>query len=154
MPAFRRIVFATTRPVRMIRLQPILRTAGIEAAPVVMDPQRWCETPAAQSECLVFLDSRSAPSWEKIAAARRGAVGSRFVLCSRIVTPELVRSAMECGIDGVLSTGLPEDDAVSALLQICQGERQFRFEPVKAQPAAMPVAVPADFDMLWMFGEA
>jgi hypothetical protein len=40
MPAFRKIVSATTRPLRMVRLEPLLRAAGLETEPLAMSPQQ------------------------------------------------------------------------------------------------------------------
>ena len=152
-PAFQHVVFATNRPLRMLRLQGVLRAAGMDCEPLVMSPRQWCDTPEAQNSCLVFLDARSAPSWQSMALARRRASNSRFVVCSPVVTPELVRSAMECGMDGVLSTRLTLEDAARALRQICRGERQFRFQPAAVRPSTpLPAPAPPDFDTLWMFG--
>ncbi len=71
--------------------------------------------------------------------------------------------AFQCGLHGVLSSQLAVDDAAHALVQICRGERQFRFDPPETRfvsprrvepahdTAAAPPPDPADFDALWMF---
>jgi DNA-binding NarL/FixJ family response regulator len=152
-PAFQQIVMVTSLPLRMVRLQRVLRAAGFEARPQVMAPQQWCASPEAQSGCLVFIDVRSAPAWYVIQSAKLQAEHGRFVLCSSSVTPHQVRSAMEAGMDGVLSLKLPVEDAARALLQICRGERQFRFEQTSVKPAILVAAASTpDFDTLWMFG--
>ncbi len=53
---------------------------------------------------------------------------SRFVICGGAVTPEMVLAAVEHGLDGVISTRLPEMEATEALVRVCRGERQFRYQ--------------------------
>ena len=112
---------------------------------------------------LVIVDGNSAPYWHSLAEAQEIAPDSHFVLCTKRVTPLLVREAFECGLHGVLSSQLAVDDAAHALVQICRGERQFRFDPPETRfvsprrvepahdTAAAPPPDPADFDALWMF---
>ncbi len=150
--AVRQISFVTTRPVRLARVHPVLRAVGLWWEPIVMSPQQWCDSPTSPDGSLVFFDGPSALAWERVAAPR-GTAASRFVLCSKTVTPGLVRMAMDCGMDGVLSTRLAVEDAALALLRICRGKRQFRFEATTVLAAPAPTAPPAEFDRLWMFGE-
>jgi two-component system response regulator DesR len=42
-------------------------------------------------------------------------------------TAELLKIALECEVHGLLSTGLPREEAATALLRICAGERILRF---------------------------
>jgi DNA-binding NarL/FixJ family response regulator len=128
MPPFREVVFVTARPRRLGHLRKILRAVRVTSHVRVMDPRQWCDTPEARRERLVFLDAASAPPREALIAARASACGSRLVLCCKTPAPEVAQTAMECGLDGVLSANLPPEDAARALQQICRGERQFRFE--------------------------
>lgn len=141
MPPFREVVFVTTRPRRLGYLRKLLRDVRVTSHVRVMDPRQWCDTPEARRERLVFLDAASAPPRELLIAARGTARGSRLVLCCRTPAPEVAQTAMECGLDGVLSANLPPEDAARALQQICRGERQFRFEaPTFRRAAAAPSA--------------
>lgn len=135
MPAFREVVFVTTRPRRLGHLRKLLRAVCVTSRVRVMDPRQWCDTPEAQPERLVFLDAASTPPREALIAARSRACGSRLVLCCRTPAPEVAQTAIECGLDGVLSANLPPDDAARALQQICRGERQFRFDAPIARRA-------------------
>lgn len=128
MPPFREVVFVTTRPRRLGYLRKLLRAVRVTSHVRVMDPRQWCDTPEVRRERLVFLDAVSAPPREALIAARISSFGSRLVLCCRTPAPEVAQTAMECGLDGVLSANLPPEDAARALQQICRGERQFRFE--------------------------
>jgi DNA-binding NarL/FixJ family response regulator len=148
------IVFATNRPLRMARMEQVLRMVGLLEKPVFVAPSLLCQTLGAAGDALVLIDGRSQPSWEMMARARRGSPASRFVLCSKTVTPELVQAAMECGLDGVLSTSLAVQDAALTLQQIRQGERKFRFEPAPSPMAIKAAPAAVDFDGFWMFGAA
>jgi two-component system response regulator DesR len=53
---------------------------------------------------------------------------AQFVIWAAQPTAGLLRIALECGVQGLLSTRLPIDEASSALLRICQGERILRFD--------------------------
>ena len=58
-------------------------------------------------------------------------------------------------MNGLLSTKLPVDDAAQTLLQICHGERCFRFDAeMERKPlAAARYASRTPFDASWMFTE-
>ena len=64
-------------------------------------------------------------------------------------------AAVDAGVDGLISTKLPLEDASQTLLQICHGERCFRFDAeMERQPlGAARHASRKPFDASWMFTE-
>jgi len=62
-------------------------------------------------------------------------------------------AAVSAGVHGLLSTGLPFAEASQALLQICRGERYFRFEAAMERQPGTPARSfqRAPFDASWMF---
>jgi len=150
------IVFATTQPLRLAPLEPVLRKLGIDEAPTIVRSAQLADVVTRNQASLVFIDGHCILPWDIIAQARADAPACRFVLCSYGMTPSLVQAAMQCGLDGVLSTDLPPGDMVSVLQQIQRGERQFRFEPAKRhiQSRLAAQAAGTDFDSFWMFGES
>ena len=125
----RRVVCATRRTVFAAAYREIVQRAGFTRALVTVPPTLLFDAVKDSPGCLVIIDGNSAPYWHSLAAAQQIAPGSHFVLCSKRVTPLLVREAFECGLHGVLSSRLAVDDAAQALVQISRGERQFRFDP-------------------------
>jgi two-component system response regulator DesR len=76
---------------------------------------------------LVILDSHALPGAEKLAQLCRLHPGARFVIWATQPTGDLLTMALSCGVQGLLSTRLPLEEAAHALLRIIQGERVFRF---------------------------
>ena len=145
-------VLAISRYMRPAWIAQAVRQAGLQSDPVAIDPSELQIALLAAGGALVLIDSRFAPSWEAMARARAASPQARLVLCSRNVTPDLVRAAMECGLDGVLSTRLPLEDTGQTLRRICRGERQFRFETAQPRAVVAAQAADGDFDAFWMLG--
>lgn len=151
--AARKVLLATRQWALVVRFRDVLRQAGFELAPTVVLPQILPAALAENPGCLALIDGNSVISWRSLAAARPGSPDSLLVLCSRKVTPQLVQGALESGIDGVLSVRLPVEEAAQALLAICGGVRQFRFQPPAPVRMQQPAAAARDeFDAAWMFG--
>ena len=127
-PIIDRIVFATERPLLAVGVRELLRRSGLEAEPRVVGPAALADSVQPEETWLIVLDSEGPLFWDDLDKARLRAPGSRFVICGGAITPELVLAAMEHGLDGVISTRLPESEATEALVRICHGERQFRFQ--------------------------
>lgn len=145
-------VFAICKYRRLVWVGKVLREAGIEAEPALLDAANLQAAVNSAEESLVLIDMRSAPSWDAIARARASAPRPRFVLCSKLVMPDHVLSAMDCGLDGVISTRLSPDEAGQTLRQILRGERQIRFDPVPRRTFTAIQPSNTDFDGFWMFG--
>jgi DNA-binding NarL/FixJ family response regulator len=127
-PIIERIVFATERPLLAVGLRELLRRAGLEAEPWVVEPAALAGSVQSQETWLIVLDGDGPLFWEGMDQARLRAPKSRFVICGGAITPDLVLAAMRHDLDGVISTRLPELEATEALVRICNGERQFRFQ--------------------------
>jgi hypothetical protein len=149
------IVFATARHARKHWVAEVLRAAELHSELAVVHPSRLCHVIFASDPSLVLFDGQSALSWEMMAGARVCAPGCRFVLCAQTVTPSLVRAAVESGLNGVISTSLPVEDAAQTLQRIWSGEQLFRFDskPRRGDRKAA-AAAGSDFDGQWMFGTA
>lgn len=164
-----RILFATDRPAMPMNFRAVLRLSGFDAEWVILRPRAALASLGPEDTLLIFVDADREPDPDMLAQAVRNAPHSRFVLSGRTITPEMLLTAIESGIHGVLATGLPVEEAAEALLRIWQGERQFRFDcgPVRtmAPPAfeyddfdcrqSCPTETPSecdDFDGDWMFG--
>jgi DNA-binding NarL/FixJ family response regulator len=141
-PIIERIVFATERPLLAVGLRELLRRAGLEAEPSVVSPGALADSVRADETWLIVLDGEAPLFWEELDRARLRAPQSRFVICGGAITPELVLAAIQHHLDGVISTRLPEPDATEALVRICNGERQFRFQDKmeKRGPDAAPLS--------------
>jgi two-component system nitrate/nitrite response regulator NarP len=138
-PKIERIVFATERPLLAVGVRELLRRAGLEAEPWVVEPAALADAVQSQRTWLIVLDGEGPLFWEEVDEARMGAPKSRFVICGSAITPELVLAAMKHDLDGVISTRLPEAEATEALVRICNGERQFRFQDgMDTRPAGTP----------------
>jgi DNA-binding NarL/FixJ family response regulator len=152
-PASRRVLLVTRQWALVVRFREVLRQAGFPLAPKVILPPMLPGALAENPGCLALIDGSSAVSWRSLAAVRPDTPDSLLVLCSRKVTPQLVQAALESGLDGVISVRLPVEEAAQALLAICGGERQFRFQPPAAVRMQAPAApAPDEFDEAWMFG--
>lgn len=152
---FNNVMLVTRRPWLCGRVQEVLRRAGVDGEPVFVHDSQPLEALKQYQSCLVMIDANCVPSLYTLAQMAACAPESCFVLYTRRVTPDLLRVALEAGLHGVLSTGLPVDDAAQALTRICLGERLFRFDSSKPSSPKLPVVPPvspADFDAQWMFG--
>ena len=148
------IIFATNRPTIAASFSEALRLAGFEAAPVTLRP-RDAFTALRQEDAHLFLaDARHALSAVMLAEAVVRSPQSKFVLCDSDITPEILRTAVDCGLHGVLSTSLPITEAAEALARIWQGEPQFRFDGQQVYQAPPQTPAHTDFDAEWMFGHA
>jgi DNA-binding NarL/FixJ family response regulator len=123
-----RIVFATERPLLVAGFREVLRRAGLDAEPWVVEPDKLSELVPAEEKWLVMLDGDSLLPWNTMSETRLRAPKSHFVICCAATRPELVLAAMEYELDGIISTRIPVSEATDALARICQGERQFRFQ--------------------------
>jgi DNA-binding NarL/FixJ family response regulator len=103
----------------------------------------------------VVIDAEPSLDWEELVALRRDKPDSLFVLWSSRITPDFALAAVQSGVDGLISTKLPLEDASQTLLQICHGERCFRFDAeMERQPlGAARHASRKPFDASWMFTE-
>jgi hypothetical protein len=148
------ILFDTDEPLLVGGLCEALRLAGFDSEHVLLGP--WDAFAALRREdaWLVFFDAKHAPDPITLAQSIRRSPHSRFVLCGSAITPEMLQTAFDSCVHGVLSNDLPLYEAAAALARIWRGERQFRFggEP-PCHIAPLP-AVNAEFDAEWMFGHA
>lgn len=126
-PTIDRIVFATERPLLVVGFREVLRRAGLDLEPAVVEPTGLASSLRAEEKWLVMLDGESLLPWEALDATRLRSPRSLFVICCAAIRPELVMAAIEHGLDGIISTRIPVPEATEALELICQGERQFRF---------------------------
>lgn len=148
----RKVLLATRQWALVARFRDVLRQAGFAVAPAVVLPPML---PAALIEnpgSLALIDGNSNVAWRSLTAVRPASPDSLLVLCSRKVTPQLVQASLESGMDGVLSTRLPVEEAAQALLAICGGVRQLRFQPRAMVQAPAPAVARDEFDAAWMFG--
>jgi len=138
-PVIDRVVFATDRLLLVASMREVLRCAGLEAEPWVVEPAALADAMPDGETWLVLLDGDNPLPWEHLDRARLRAPKSFFVLCRGAVTPELARAAMEHNLDGVVSTRLPVHEATDVLVRICNGERLFRFQDeIESRPPEAP----------------
>jgi DNA-binding NarL/FixJ family response regulator len=134
-----RIVFVTERPLLAVGLRELLRRSGLEAEPRMVEPAALADSVDSEETWLIVLDGEGPLSWEDLDKARRRAPQSRFVICGGAITPEMVLAAMRHDLDGVISTRLPELETTEALVRICNGERQFRYQDgIDVRPPETP----------------
>jgi DNA-binding NarL/FixJ family response regulator len=134
-----RIVFATERPLLAVGLRELLRRAGLEAEPWMVGPAALADSVDPEETWLIVLDGEGPLFWEELDKARLRAPQSRFVICGDAITPELVLAAVRHSLDGVISTRLPELETTEALVRICNGERQFRYQDgMETRPPEAP----------------
>ena len=151
----RKIFLVTERPPLVAGFLQLLHAAGWESAFSIVSPVELPQALAIQEPCLVVIDSEPSFDWQELVDLRRHKPDSLFVLWSSRVTPEFALAAVDAGVDGLISTKLPLEDASQTLLQICHGERCFRFDAeMERQPlgAARPGSR-KPFDASWMFTE-
>lgn len=149
-----RVLFATDQPTLPMRFRAVLRLSGFDAETVTLRPHAALATLGPEDAFLIFVNANCAPAPGTLAQAVRGTTHSRFVLAGRAITPEMLLTAIEAGIHGVLATGLPVEEAAQALLRIWRGERQFRFDCGPTRRIGPPPPARADFDSAWMLGQA
>jgi two-component system response regulator DesR len=124
----RRPIFVTPNPLLMAGVREVLAAAGMPADPRIVAPEGLSETLAHDGGGLVILDGHALPHSERLAQLCRSYPGAQFVIWAAQPTADLLRMALECGIQGVLSTRLPLEEASHALFRICRGERILRFD--------------------------
>ncbi len=133
-------IFATTNPVRVAELREILHAAGVSADPRVVAPEGLSQAVEQADRCLAILDGQSLPQRESLAQLCRSHTRSRFVVWAARPTADLLRIALECSVHGLLSTGLPKEEAAAILVRIWAGERILRFDPdTGPTPSSKPV---------------
>ncbi|HEV3200967.1 MAG TPA: hypothetical protein VGZ73_23860 [Bryobacteraceae bacterium] len=146
-----RILFATDQSSLLAYFRAVLRVSGFAAESAILRQRTGFARLHPEDTFLIFVDANRAPSQDMLAQAVRSAPHSRFVLSGRNITPQMLLTAIESGLHGVLAMGLPVEEAAQALLRIWDGERQFRFDCGPVRPAAPPAECD-DFDSAWMFG--
>ncbi len=149
----RKILLITERPPMVAGFLQLLDLAGLGNEFAIINPGDL--SAAVTNDCLLVIDVEPGLDWDELAGARRNHPGAIFVLwCSR-VTPHLAMAAIDAGVHGLLSTRLPVPEAAQALMQICGGDRYFRFEPdLDRRPAASRSYETRPFDASWMFPSA
>jgi DNA-binding NarL/FixJ family response regulator len=148
------ILFATDRPLFVVGFLGVLERAGFERPPVMRNPRDAFAEVGREDACLVFADASHVHDSGKLSEAVRRSPQSRFVLCGATVTPEILQTAVDSGAHGVLSTGLPAQEAAETLTRIWQGERHFRFPGRPVRGMAPTRSARRDFDAEWMFSQA
>ncbi|HUB82843.1 MAG TPA: LuxR C-terminal-related transcriptional regulator [Bryobacteraceae bacterium] len=124
----RRPIFVSPNPLLIAGVREVLAAAGMPADPRIVAPEYLSETLAHDGCGLVILDGHALPHGERLAQLCRMYPAAQFVIWAAQPTADLLRIALECGIQGVLSTRLPIEEASHALVRICQGERILRFD--------------------------
>jgi DNA-binding NarL/FixJ family response regulator len=153
-PAIDRIVFATERPLLVVGFREVLRRAGLDAEPWVLEPSALEDSLQAEEAWLIILDGESLQSWDSLEESRRRAPRSLFVICCGAITPELVLAAIEHQLDGIISTRIPVSEATEALARICNGEKQFRFQDtLESRTAEGPPLSPRERVVLAMVAD-
>jgi DNA-binding NarL/FixJ family response regulator len=146
-------IFATAKPLRIAALRQLLVAAGIAEDPRAIFPEELPQALAGGGDCLVIVDGESLPPDNVLVSMRRASPGSRIVIWTDSLSPDLLRATLEFGLDGLLSSKLPLEDAAYALARICRGERLMRFDstvPLKPPAAGQPLADATSFDAQWM----
>jgi DNA-binding NarL/FixJ family response regulator len=124
----RKIFLITERPLLIGGFRELLERAGIGQEHSIFRPADLPAMIGKLASALVVIDGDSSFAWDGLAQLRESSPHSWFVLWSGQVTPELARAACEAGVHGLISSRLPLAEAAEALLKICQGEQEFRFE--------------------------
>ena len=123
-----RPIFATPNPLLIAGVRAVLAAAGLPADPRIVSPESLPRMLAPGAGCLVILDGQALPHRETLARLCQAHPQSQFVVWAMYPTADLLRTALECGVQGLLSTRLPLDEASGALLRIWRGERILRFD--------------------------
>jgi len=133
-------VFATPNPLLIAGVREVLTAAGFTADPQIVAPDGLVRALALADHCLVLLDGQALPRHDALAQMCQSKRGSYFVIWAVRPTADLLKTALECGVHGLLSSKLPPEEASRALLGICKGEQIFRFDP-DLGPTDLPMAV-------------
>lgn len=147
------ILFATNQPALVANLCQVLRRAGFDSEHVMLGPRGAFAALCREDAWLIFFDAKHAPAPITLAQAVRRSPQSRFVLCGDTITPQILRTAFDSCMHGVLSTDLPVHEAAQALALIWHGEPQLRFGGAQTCNAPLPPQAAAEFDADWMFGQ-
>jgi hypothetical protein len=150
-----RTLIATNQPMLAARFREVLRLAGFDGEPAILRSLDQLAEVCNSDRCLIIADAKlAAVAPVMLARAVRRAPQSHFVVAGYAIKPEMLRTALESGIHGVLSIDLPIQEVAEEVARIWEGERRFRFDCGDA-PRTIPYAEPsADFDAAWMFGQA
>jgi DNA-binding NarL/FixJ family response regulator len=147
-------VFATRQALRIASVRQLLTGAGVVADVQTVFPEELERVVACAGDCLVIVDGQSLPEQDTLQRLRSLSPGSRIVIWTATLTTDLLLATIECGLDGLLSSGLPADEACGALARICRGERILRFDsdrnPFQEPDPAREVASAPSFDAQWM----
>ena len=138
-----KILLVTERPLLALNFRELLDTAGWDPAHIVLRPDELPGNLEPEPTALVVIDSEAGLPWETLGGLSRQLPRTRFVIWCSAVSPRLVQAVIETGVHGLLSIRLPLPDAAQALLQVWQGERQFRFDGdlqsrVSSEPGLTP----------------
>jgi DNA-binding NarL/FixJ family response regulator len=160
-------IFATRRPLRIAGVRQLLAGAGILADPKLVYPEDLEGAVTGAGNWLVILDGESMPHTDILLRLRRSSPGSRIVLWTEHLTQDLLVATLEFGLQGLLSSRLPLEEAAAALRRMCRGERLLRFDsdidtlhrPAAVEAPSQPVAQQAvaaapSFDAQWMLDGA
>ena len=121
-----RPIFVTPNPLLIAGVREVLAAAGIAADARLVAPEDLDKTLAQAVDGLVILDSQALPRPERLARLCRS-YPARFVIWATQPTGDLLSVALECGVQGLLSTRLAMEEVTNALGRIVRGERVFRF---------------------------
>jgi len=151
-------VFATRHALRIAAVRRLLTSVGIAADAQIVYPEELERVVTCAGDCLVIVDGQALPERDKLQRLRRLSPGSLIVIWADTLTTDLLLATIECGLNGLLSSALPPDEASCALSKICRGERILRFDADRRtfrEPApARQVAEPPSFDAQWMLNGA
>ena len=152
--SFYQPIFATRHALRIAEIRQLLTGAGIVDDLRTVFPEELERAVACAGDCLVIVDGQSLPELNMLHRLRRLSPRSRIVIWTATLTTDLLLTTIECGLDGLLSSSLPADEATCALSRICRGERILRFDSdpggFREPEPARRVASAASFDAQWM----
>jgi DNA-binding NarL/FixJ family response regulator len=147
-------IFATRQALRIAAVRQLLTGAGIADDVQTVYREELERVVASTGDCLVIVDGQWLPNQDTLQRLRQTSPGSRIVIWAATLTTDLLLATMECNLDGLLSSGLPPDEASYALLRICRGERILRFDSDRREfhepDPGRQVASAASFDAQWM----
>ncbi len=147
-------IFATRQALRIAAVRLLLTDAGVTADPQVVYPEELERVVGGAGNWLVIVDGQALPQPEMLLRLRHASPGSCIVIWTDCLTTDLLLATIECGLNGLLSSELPHDEAVNALSRICRGERLLRFDSdLAAMSQSNPspaVAEARSFDAQWM----
>jgi DNA-binding NarL/FixJ family response regulator len=136
-----RPLLAARQPLLIAGVWGLLREAGIAGPPRIVAPEELDQALTATECCLVILDGQALADGARLRELRLAAPRSFFVLWTAHPTADLLQAAVESGVHGLLSAGLPLEEAARALRRICRGERVLRFD-ADPGPLELPRPLP------------